>query len=218
LLLEIFFPSLVLCKVLLRPRIPVLDTLFFGRKNNRTIAGCLDAFKENKQQQQQQSNNNNKWAKSYWTTTTSLKIIYIYICACLSTLCIQNGRKCIFKELRSLFFFFFFLILIFFFIFIFISFSFLFSFSFFLFFVLNFVLFFVFVFLPEMRLYFDLPPQLMLDAGVLQLNFEQNFQGDDELADLLSRKVNASELSGSQRLSYLETIQRPSLLVLVVVK
>lgn len=61
-----------------------------------------------------------------------------------------------------------------------------------------------------MRLNFDLATQLVLDAGLEELFFEEDFESDDELALLLARQVDVAELALAQGLAYFKVLNGPS--------
>ena len=52
-------------------------------------------------------------------------------------------------------------------------------------------------------------PELMFNLGLLQLGLEENLQGDDVFARLLSRQVHVSKLSFAQRTTNIEISQLP---------
>lgn len=63
-----------------------------------------------------------------------------------------------------------------------------------------------------MRLNFDLTTKLVLHTRLQELLFEEDLEGNDELALLLSRQVDVAELPLAQRLSNLKVLDRPTLL------
>lgn len=60
-----------------------------------------------------------------------------------------------------------------------------------------------------MGLDLNLPPQLVLYIGLLELRLEQHFEGDDVLARLLSCQVNVAELSLPERTANLKIVEGP---------
>ena len=63
----------------------------------------------------------------------------------------------------------------------------------------------------EMRLDFDLAPQLVLAAGLLHLMLEYDLERHDVLAASLARQIHVAELALAQRLADLEVVQAPLL-------
>lgn len=64
--------------------------------------------------------------------------------------------------------------------------------------------------LPEVRLDLHFPPQLVLNAGFLQLFLEEHLQRQDELTLPLSSQVNVAEFTLSQGPANVKIFQAPT--------
>lgn len=65
--------------------------------------------------------------------------------------------------------------------------------------------------MPQMTLYLNLPPELMLNIALHQLLLIQDFQRNNKLRFLLPCKVNMTELASAKGLADLEIVNGPFL-------
>lgn len=70
---------------------------------------------------------------------------------------------------------------------------------------------------PEIGLNLDLATKLMFDACLLQLCFEEHFDGDNEFARLFARQIDAAKLSRAEWFANVKVIDRPSFHSTIVV-
>ena len=63
--------------------------------------------------------------------------------------------------------------------------------------------------MPQMRLYFDFAPELMLTTGLLHLMFENDFQGHYVFASLLPGQIDVAKFAFAKRFAYFEIVQTP---------
>ena len=66
------------------------------------------------------------------------------------------------------------------------------------------------IFVSQMTLDLNLATQLVLDSGLLQLALEENLEGDDVFAPLLTRQVNVAKLALAKRTPNLKVFQFPT--------